>query len=210
VAYLVLVRHGLSTYNKQGLWAGWDDPPLTSEGIDEARRAGKALKDIRFDFGYTNSLQRCAKTLKEIKLFINQNSLPTIQNKAINERNYGDFTRQNKWQVEKQLGKEEFLKLRRSWDYLIPNGESLKQVYERETPYFESEILPKLVIGKNVLIVSSGNSLRALVKYLEKIPDDQIANLEIGTGEVYVYKIDENGIVISKEIRAANLNLGKQ
>ena len=185
MAYLVLVRHGLSTYNKQGLWAGWDDPPLTSEGIDEARRAGKALKDIRFDFGYTNSLQRCAKTLKEIKLFINQNSLPTIQNKAINERNYGDFTRQNKWQVEKQLGKEEFLKLRRSWDYLIPNGESLKQVYERETPYFESEILPKLV-------------------------DDQIANLEIGTGEVYVYKIDENGIVISKEIRAANLNLGKQ
>lgn len=209
MSYLVLVRHGLSEYNKQGLWAGWDDPKLASEGIEEARRAGDSLKGIHFDYGYTNALGRCIETLEEIKQAIGQNDLPTIQNKALNERNYGDFTAKNKWQVKKQIGEEEFQKLRRSWDYPIPNGESLNQVYDREIPYLESQILPKLKIGKNILIVSSGNSLRALVKFLENIKDEDIAKLEIGTGEAYVYKVDENGKVISKEIRSANLDLGK-
>ena len=209
MSYLVLVRHGLSEYNKQGLWAGWADPALTPEGIEEAKKAGEVLKDIHFDYAYTNVLQRCIDTLEEIKKVLGQTNLPTVQNKAINERNYGDFTAKNKWQIKEQLGEEEFLKLRRSWDYPVPNGESLKQVYEREIPYFEAEILPKLKEGKNILISSSGNSLRALVKYLENIPDDQIANLEIGTGEVYVYDLDENGKVLKKETRTLNPMAGK-
>lgn len=209
MAHLVLVRHGLSEYNKQGLWAGWDDPPLTPEGIEEAKRAGESLADIHFDYGYTNMLDRCAKTLEEIKKVLNLSNLSTIQDKALNERDYGDFTAKNKWQVKKQIGEEEFNKLRRSWDYPIPNGESLKQVYEREIPYFKTEILPKLKNNKNIIIVSSGNSLRALVKYLENISEQDIVKLEIRTGEAYVYKVDENEKIISKEIRSTNPNLGK-
>lgn len=209
MSYLVLVRHGLSEYNKQGLWAGWADPALTPEGVEEAKKAGEILKDINFDFAYTNVLQRCIKTLEEIKKALNLTDIPSIETKDLNERNYGDFTAKNKWQVKEHLGEEEFLKLRRSWDYPIPNGESLKQVYEREIPYFEIEILPKLKEGKNIIIVSSGNSLRALAKYLENIPDESISSLEIGTGEVYVYQLDNNGKVINKDIRSANELKGK-
>lgn len=206
MAYLVLVRHGLSEYNAQGIWAGWDDPKLTEKGIEEAKAAGGELSDIHFDVGFTSDLSRAKDTLENIKNTLNQKSLPTIESKEIKERDYGDFTRKNKWQVKEQLGEEEFLKLRRSWDYPIPNGESLKQVYERVIPYYESTILPYLKNNKNVIIASSGNSLRALVKYLENISDDKIAEVEIGTGELLVYTIDENGSVIHKEKRASNPN----
>src|SRR3989344_4445654 len=111
----------------------------------------------------------------------------------LNERNYGDYTEKNKWQIKEEVGEEEFQKIRRSWDYPPPNGESLKMVYVRAIPYFKSEIEPHLEDGKNVIIASSGNALRALVKYLENIPDDKIGDLEIGTGEAYVYQIDESG-----------------
>lgn len=204
MAKLVLVRHGLSVYNEKGLWAGWDNPPLTQKGIEEAQKTADSLKDIHFDFGYTSDLKRANDTLEEIKKGIGQTDLHTIVSAAIKERNYGDFTAKNKWEVKKQLGDEEFLKLRRSWDYPIPNGESLKQVYERVIPYYQSEILPKLEQDKNIILSSSGNALRSLVKYLENIPDDQISKLEIGTGEAYIYDIDTNGKVVSKEIRAAN------
>lgn len=209
MAYLTLVRHGLSEYNKQGIWAGWDDPALTDEGKEEARKAGNELKDVPLDLGYTSVLKRAKDTLEIIKKEIGREDLPTTENIALNERNYGDFTRKNKWEVKEQIGEEEFQKLRRSWDYPIPNGESLKQVYDREIPYFESEILSKLKVGKNIIIASSGNSLRALVKYLENIPEDQIGTLEIGTGEAYVYQIDENGKVKSKEIKSVNPKAGK-
>ena len=208
MAYLVLVRHGLSEYNKKGIWAGWDDPELTPEGVEEAKKAGTNLKDIHFDAAYTSVLKRAKDTLTYILQTINQTPLVT-ENKALNERNYGDFTRKNKWEVQKEIGDEAFQKLRRSWDYPIPNGESLKQVYEREIPYYQQEIEPKLKDGKNVIIASSGNALRALVKYLENIPEDQIASLEIGTGEVHIYTIDENGKVTNKEVRAVNPKAGK-
>lgn len=209
MAYIALVRHGLSEYNKKGLWTGWDDPPLVPEGRIEAQKTGEQLKDIRFDYGYTNVLKRCIETLDIIKQTLNQSDLPVIQNKAINERNYGDYTAKNKWQVKDEIGKEEFLKLRRGWDYSIPNGESLKQVYDREIPYYKSEIEPKLNEGKNIIIASSGNSLRAIIKYIENIPDAQIAEVEIGIGEAFVYNIDQYGKVTSKQIRARNPMVGK-
>jgi len=204
----VLVRHGLTEYNAKGMWTGWDNPKLTPEGILEAKQAGEHLKDIHFDAAYTSVLIRAKETLDEILKITNQTP-PVTENKALNERNYGDYTRRNKWEIKKEIGDEAFHKLRRSWDFPIPNGESLKQVYTREIPYFESEILPIVKTGKSVIIVSSGNALRALVKYLENIPDDKIAELEIGTGEVYVYEIDENGKVLHKEIRSSNPNSGK-
>lgn len=209
MAYLVLVRHGLSEYNKKGLWTGWTDIPLAPEGIDEAIKTGEELKDITFDYCYSSPLLRARQTLNEIKKKLGIEHIPTIEDAALNERNYGIFTGKNKWQVKEQVGEEEFQKIRRSWDYPIENGESLKQVYEREIPYYQEEIMPKLKAGKNVIISSSGNNLRALIKYLEDIPDEKISEVEVGTGEAVIYQIDETGKVVSKELRGTNENKGK-
>lgn len=208
MSILVLVRHGLSEYNKLGIWAGWDNPPLSPEGVEEAKAAGTQLANIHFNYAYASALIRAQQTLDEI-LSASKQTPPIVHNPALNERNYGDYTAKNKWEIKEQLGEAEFQKLRRSWDYPIPNGESLKQVYEREIPYFKEEIEPKLREDKNVIIASSGNALRAIVKYIENIPEDEIASLEIGTGEAYVYQLDENRNVISKEIRGVNEKKGK-
>lgn len=208
MSYLVLVRHGKSEYNERGLWTGWTDVPLVESGIEEAKKTGEELKDIHFDYAYTSALIRAQETLDEILKVINQTP-PIVADKALNERNYGDYNGKNKWDLEKQLGEEEFMKVRRSWDFPPPNGESLKMVYARVVPYFKENIEPKLREGKNVLISAHGNSLRALVKYLEEIPDDKVAYLEIGTGEAYVYKMDNSGKIESKEIRGVNPNAGK-
>ena len=209
MSYLVLVRHGLSEYNKKGLWTGWTDIPLAPEGFDEARKTGEELKGMTFDYCYSSPLLRARQTLNEIKKILGIEHIRTIEDAALNERNYGIFTGKNKWQVKDQVGEEEFQKIRRSWDYPIENGESLKQVYEREIPYYQEEIEPKLKSGKNVIISSSGNDLRALAKYLENIPDDKISELEVGTGEAIVYQIDQTGKIVNKEIRGANENKGK-
>lgn len=201
MAYLVLVRHGTSEYNAKGIWAGWDDPELNDKGKEDAKAAGSFLKDIKFDEAYISDLKRHKQTLDIILNEINQSDVHTTVSNAVKERDYGDFTAKNKWEVKKKLGEEEFLKLRRSWDYPVPNGESLKQVYDREIPFYENTILPQLREGKNVIIASSGNSLRALVKYLEDIPDEQIASVEIAPGEIYVYEINSEGDIERKEIR---------
>ena len=206
MAYLVLVRHGLSEYNKKGLWTGWNDPDLAPEGLEEAKRAGESLKDIHFDFAYTADFKRAKQTLDEILRQINQLDLPIKAAPELRERNYGDFTAKNKWQVKAEVGQSEFQKIRRSWNQPIPNGESLKQVNERIWPYFVNELLPKLKKGQNILIASSGNAFRALIKSLENIPEDEIANLEFGLGEAYVYKFGTDGKITSKEIRAVNVN----
>lgn len=208
MATLVLVRHGKSEWNEKGLWTGWRDIPLAPKGVEEAKATGESLKDLHFDLAYTSALTRAQQTLDDILATINQT--PTITaNKALNERDYGDYTEKNKWDIQKEVGEEEFQKIRRSWDYPPPHGESLKMVYERVLPYFTTEILPNLKKGMNIIIAAHGNSLRALVKYLENISDNDIALLEIGTGEAYVYELDENGSVTSKEIRGENASKGK-
>lgn len=201
MAYLALVRHGTTTYNAEGIWAGWDDPELTDKGKTDAKEAGDHLKDIHFDSAYISDLSRHKETLEIILQVINQPDVPVTETNAVKERDYGDFTAKNKWEVKKQLGEEEFLKLRRAWDYPVPNGESLKQVYEREIPYYESTICPQLKDGKNVIIASSGNALRALVKYLDNVSDDDIADVQIAPGEIYLYTINSVGEVEAKEIR---------
>jgi len=201
MAYLVLVRHGTSTYNEKGIWAGWDDPELTEQGKEDAKTAAEHLKDIQFNEAYISDLTRHKQTLDIILDILNQHKVHINVSNAVKERDYGDFTAKNKWDIKKKLGEAEFLKLRRGWDYPIPNGESLKQVYEREVPYYQTAILPQLKAGKNVIISGSGNNLRALVKYLEEVPDDQIDKIQIAPGEIYVYEINEVGEVIRKEIR---------
>jgi len=200
MAYLALVRHGQSTYNQQGLWTGWADPELTEEGKKEAAAAGEAVKQISFDFGYSSILKRAIETLHIIAQVKEQPDLSQTANAHLNERNYGDYTGKNKWEIQKEVGEEVFQKIRRSWDFPIPNGESLKQVYDREIPYFAEEILPKLKEGKNIIIASSGNALRALVKHLENIPDEKVAEIEIATGQILLYTINERGEMTHKQI----------
>lgn len=200
MASLALVRHGESTWNARDIWTGWKNPPLSQKGLEEARQAGKLLKDIKFDLAYISSLIRAKQTLEEIEKVLGVN-LVTFENSALNERDYGDYTGKNKWEVKRQLGEEDFQKLRRGWNWPVPNGETLKDVYERTVPYYQQEILPKLAEGKNVLISAHGNSLRALVKYLDGLTDSEVENLEIATGEVIIYQIGTTGKVTSKEIR---------
>lgn len=208
MGYLILIRHGKSEYNAKGLWCGLTDVDLNQEGVDEARRAAEAIKDLPVDQAYVSTLKRSIQTLDEIKKTLNKD-FPTTIDKAINERDYGMYTGQNKWQVKERIGEEAFMRLRRGWDVPIPKGESLKDVYNRVIPYFEQEILPNLKKGENVLVVAHGNSLRALVKKLDRISDADIPNLEFGTGEVYIYQFDKNGKILNKEIRAANPNKDK-
>ena len=205
MAYLVLVRHGESEWNAKGLWTGWTDVNLSENGREEAKKAGEALHDIHFDYAYTSALKRAQQTLQEIQTILGTNLVPT-PDKALNERSYGDFTGKNKWEVKEQVGEEEFQKIRRSWDYPPANGESLKMVYERVLPYYEAEIEPKLKEGKNVIIAAHGNSLRALIKHLENISDEEIPTLELATGGLYVYQLDDQGKVTSKEVRGSNTN----
>lgn len=210
MAKLVLVRHGQSQWNEKGLWQGWKDIDLTEKGIEQARAVGNEVKDIHFDAAYASPLMRAYKTLDEILNAIGQSDLPVTKDQAMIEKHYGIYAGKNKWQVKEEIGEEEFQKLRRAWDYPTPEGESMKQVYERLIPYYEKEILPKLKTGKNVIMASHGNTLRALVKYLDNLSEDEISKLEFGIGEAYVYEIDKDGKVISKDIRNKNPLAGKQ
>lgn len=208
MAWLILVRHGKSEWNAKGLWTGWTDVPLNEEGKEEGRKAGEALRDIEIHHAYVSNLMRAKETLDEIKKVI-QNDLEPIAHEALNERHYGVYTGKNKWEVKEEVGEETFQSIRRGWDTPIPEGESLKQVHARAVPYYESEILPKLKTGKNVILVAHGNTLRAIIKHLEELSDLAVQELEVGTGEIYCYDLDPQGKVIRKEIRSSNPNKGK-
>jgi 2,3-bisphosphoglycerate-dependent phosphoglycerate mutase len=201
MAYLVLVRHGQSEWNALGLWTGQEDIALTEQGRAEARKAAEHLRDIQLDKAHTSTLSRAQNTLEEIKDALRHTELETTRHEALNERHYGDYQAKNKWDIKEQIGEEEFTKLRRNWDHPVPNGETLKDVHARVLPYYEQHILQDLKDGKNVIVAAHGNSLRALMKHLDQIADDRVHELEIGTGEVHVYEISEDGTVISKEIR---------
>jgi len=134
---------------------------------------------------------------------IHAEEIVMIEDKALNERDYGDLTGKNKWKIKEEYGEEQFQKWRRSWDIRPPNGESLKDVFDRVIPYYKIKILPELRNGKNVIVVAHGNSLRALIKYLENIPDGEIAEVEIGFSEAYVYEFDREGKIVGKEVRTA-------
>lgn len=205
MAKLVLVRHGLSEWNKLGLWTGWRDIPLAPEGFEEAKKTAEDIKDIHYDQAFVSDLSRAQQTFETIKTSLGYD-IPSTIAPEIKERNYGDLTEKNKWQVKEQYGEEQFNKWRRGWDDEVPNGENLKQVYERAAPYFLANILPLVKAGKNILICAHGNSLRAIIKYLDNVSDDQVDTIAINTGEAYVYEIDSSGKVVTKEVRASNPN----
>lgn len=202
MAYLILVRHGQSEWNALGLWTGQRDVGLTDQGKEEARRAAQHLEDIRLHKAYTSKLTRAKQTLHEIKEALQHTELETEEHEALNERDYGDFTAKNKWEIAESLGEEEFTKLRRSWDHPVPGGETLKDVHARVLPYYEERILADLKDGKNVIVAAHGNSLRALMKHLDNMADDEVHKVEIGTGELVMYEISDDGKVVSKQVRA--------
>lgn len=210
VSHLVLIRHGESVWNAEGRWQGWQDIPLTDKGRQEAKTAASVLTDIRFDVAFTSDLARAKETLEIIKKELNHLNLPTIAESAFKERHYGIYTGKVKWEIQKMLGEEEFKRLRRGWDVPIPSGESLKDVYLRVLPKFNALIMPAIEKCLNILFVAHGNSNRALIKHIEKIPDHLISQVEIATGEVLIYKLDKKGKIIGKEKRVVNKDRGKQ
>lgn len=203
MSYLVLVRHGQSTWNAVNAWTGLIDISLDEKGKEVAQKDGELLKKINFDLAFTSKLRRAQQTLTEIKIVLNRGDLKVIEDESLNERDYGDLTGKDKEWVEKEYGEEQFLRWRRGWDYPIPNGETLKDVYQRAVPFYEQDILPEIKKGKNILIVAHGNSLRALIKYLENISDADIASLELEIGEIDIYQINSEGKIISKEVKKA-------
>jgi len=200
MAYLVLVRHGQSEWNALGLWTGQEDVSLTEQGKAEARKAAEHLRDITLHKAHTSSLSRTHQTLEEIKSALSHTDLETVQHKALDERHYGDYQAKNKWEIKDQIGDDEFMKLRRNWDHPVPNGETLKDVHARVLPYYEERILEDLKEGKNIIVAAHGNSLRALMKHLDEIDDSNVHELEIGTGEVVIYEISDDGKVIGKSV----------
>ena len=217
MSYLILIRHGQSTWNLEKKFTGWVDVDLTSRGKLEAEKAGNLIKDqnIKIKYYYSSLQLRAINTLKLIQESLNDKKNFT---KAwqLNERHYGDLTGLNKIEVSKKLGEEKVYKFRRSWDLRpnpldkqspyhpfnidtyknvpsenIPNTESLKDTFIRVSNYYDKKIKNNLHNG-NLLISAHGNSIRALCKYLFKIDDLKISNLEIPTGNPLLIEMDVN------------------
>lgn len=192
MAQLTIVRHGQSEWNLQNKFTGWEDVSLTEKGIEEAKNAGAQLKGIHFDEAYTSNLKRAQNTLKLILEVCGMDGIPVTRDEALNERHYGDLQGLDKAETAAKFGDEQVHIWRRSFDIAPPNGESLKDTAARVIPYFEAEILPKLKAGKNIIIAAHGNSLRALIMYLEKLTPEQILQREIGTARPITYSLDSD------------------
>ncbi len=188
---LVIVRHGQSQWNLENRFTGWIDVDLAPKGIKEAHVAGQKLRDYQFDMAFTSALKRAQRTL-EIILKEMGTDIPVVRNEALNERMYGDLQGMNKDEARKQFGREQVHVWRRSFDIPPPGGESLKLTARRVLPYFETEIVPHLKTGRNILIAAHGNSLRALVMSLEKLTPEQILKTEIPTGRPRLYELSKD------------------
>jgi len=215
---LILLRHGQSEWNQKNLFTGWVDVRLTEQGQSEAKRAGELLRehDMLPDVLYTSVLSRAIQTSNLALDEADRLWIPVKRSWRLNERHYGALQGLNKAETLEKYGEEQFMEWRRSFDTPPPalddasewsqandpryaeidgdrpNTECLKDVIARLVPYWEGEIIPDLKSGKKVLITAHGNSLRALVKHLEGIGDEEIAKLNIPTGMPLVYELDEN------------------
>jgi 2,3-bisphosphoglycerate-dependent phosphoglycerate mutase len=197
MAQLIIFRHGQSVWNLENKFTGWVDVELSPKGIEEAKNAGHKLIGYHFDYGYASDLKRAQNTLSIALESAGHPTLETVYNKALNERMYGDLQGLDKAATSEKYGEEQVKIWRRSFDIPPPNGESLKDTAARVIPYFENEIIPKLKAGKNIVIAAHGNSLRALIMYLEKMTPEQILEFEVGTAQPRLYELDKNLNVIS-------------
>lgn len=222
---LTIIRHGQSVFNQTNTFTGWEDVDLTEKGIAEAIEAGRKLQTqgLEFDMAFTSVLTRALKTLYYILEETNQLWIPVEKNWRLNERHYGALQRLNKAETANKYGEEQVHQWRRSYDVapplleadderhaskerryqsldqnVIPSGESLKMTLERVTPYWMDKIVPQIKQGKRVIIVAHGNSIRALVKHIEGLSDEEIVNIEIPTGMPLIYELDDHILPVNK------------
>jgi 2,3-bisphosphoglycerate-dependent phosphoglycerate mutase len=210
---LVLLRHGQSQWNLENRFTGWWDVDLSEKGIDEARAAGKLLKarGFDFDFCFTSVQTRAIRTLHLVLHEMDRLWLPVTKDWRLNERHYGGLTGLNKQEMIDKVGADQVKIWRRSFDtpppplpadspynvsgdrryagISVPATESLKDTIARALPYYQAEIAPRLASGQDIIVSAHGNSLRALVKHLSNIGDEEIVGLEIPTGEPIVYEL---------------------
>lgn len=216
---VVLLRHGESTWNKENRFTGWTDVDLSEKGLQEAKKAGQVLKSegYKFDIAYTSVLKRAIRTLWLTLDELDLMWIPVIRNWRLNERHYGALQGLNKAETAQKFGEDQVKIWRRSYDIQppaldknderfpgkdprytdlkeseLPLTECLKDTVARFVPYWENTIAPVVKSGKKVLITAHGNSLRALVKYLDNIPDNEIVELNIPTGIPLVYELDKD------------------
>ena len=198
---LILVRHGQSEWNAKNLFTGWENPGLTDKGLDEAKNAGILISNlnIKFDLLFTSALIRAQLTGSKILEKIGQENINIIKNKSLNERFYGDLQGLNKDECRKKWGLDQVQIWRRSYDVGPPGGESLKECGERVLPYFLDKIYPLVLEGKNIIVSAHGNSLRSLIKHLDKLSADEIVKLEIPTGAPIHYLFSDDGLILTKK-----------
>jgi len=216
---IVLLRHGESTWNNENRFTGWTDVDLTEKGVDEARAAGQLLKSegYAFDLAFTSVLKRANKTLNIVLEELDSLWLPVEHSWRLNERHYGDLQGLNKAETAAKFGDEQVLIWRRSYDIpppplaegderlnsgdpryaslpraQFPRTECLKDTVARFMPYWETVIVPNVLAGRRILIAAHGNSLRALIKYLDNVSDADIVGLNIPTAQPLVYELDAN------------------
>ena len=200
---LILLRHGQSQWNLENKFTGWKNVPLTEIGEIEAKKAGELINKNKIDIDYVFSsiLERANKTaeiaLKEanLKKLWNKDKLLMTRNENLNERNYGDLVGLNKKETAEKFGKEQVHIWRRSFDTPPPNGESLKNVLERVSPYFNENIKPLLKQNKNILIVAHGNSLRAMMIELGMYKPEEISSIELPTGSPLCINLNKGKLV---------------
>ena len=203
---LILLRHGQSQWNLENRFTGWEDVPLTEQGIAEAKVAGQLMKKnkVHIDVIFSSVLQRATKTaelaIKEMNLeqFWSDGQLLMTKDQSLNERDYGDLVGLNKEETANKYGKEQVHIWRRSYDVSPPGGESLENVVTRVKPYFINFIEPKISVGQNVLIVAHGNSLRATMIQVGLYKAEEISKIEIPTGSPFVITYESGKVVNSK------------
>ena len=196
VGKLILIRHAESEWNAKGIWTGLADVCLSEKGKRDCTIVGEAIRGLHIpiDVAIYSNLRRTSETLSGVCEVLGADP-DKVCLSGFDERSYGEFTGMNKWKVKDEVGEEKFNEIRRGWDVPISNGETLKDVYERMLPDYEQIILPLLRQGKNVLVVAHGNSLRALIKHLESIPEDKVADIKMPMSQIMVYDIDpETGL----------------
>ena len=198
----IVARHQESEWNKLGLWTGSRDVHLTEYGFRISEDMGVLIEGIHIDKAFASTQIRSYETLLGLEEKAHDLDVPVEFASEINERDYGDYTGKNKWDMQKLFGDEQFQCVRRDWDCPVPNGETLKMVYARAVPFYKEHILPLLLEGKNILMVSHGNTIRALIKYIENISDEEIRNVEMIFECILLYEVDDEGKMISKEVRS--------
>ena len=220
---LVLVRHGQSKWNKENLFTGWEDVPLSGQGRAEAARAGKILmrQRVSFESAFSSALERAIRTAELILHETNIADIPIIKNWRLNERHYGALQGQNKQEAQQKYGADQVHKWRRDffekppplkqkqelknqelYEGLkkIPEGESLADTQKRVLPFWRKSIRPRIRPGKIVLVCAHGNSLRALIKELENISDKDISSLEIKTAQPWIYALNKKMEIMAKKL----------